>query len=152
MNLTQWLQIGITSFVIPAVMGSGCLATLTGCAFIKPTTKMGGGPFGWEFVDTKDNNVSVKNLIVDPKTKVITVEELILTNAASPVIEANVQQMLAFVEQQKQATAFMAALAPVLQAAVSALPGVVGVPQPASIELTADPSIPAVEDRPGPSP
>lgn len=79
------------------------VACLTGCAFIEPTTRVGGGLFGWEFVDTKDNDILIKNAEYDPKTQQFKVEEIKVTNKASDVVAANVEQMLAFTEQQRAA-------------------------------------------------
>jgi len=80
----------------------GCLALscISACAFIRPTTELCGP--GWRFTDTKDNDIDfVGNF--DPTTGKFTIEKLVISNKSSPVIEANVQQMLAFVEQQKAA-------------------------------------------------
>lgn len=73
---------------------------LCGCAFITPTTELSGP--GWSFRDTKDNDIDLV-ASYDPETKSFKIEKLIISNKSSPVIEANVQQMLAFVEQQKAA-------------------------------------------------
>jgi hypothetical protein len=74
----------------------------SGCAFIKPTTEVS-GPGGWHFVDTKDNDVTIKGAKYNSATHDGGIDEVVVSNKASPVIEANVQQMLAFVEQQKAA-------------------------------------------------
>jgi len=95
----------------------------TGCAFIKPTTELKGGPFGWRFTDTKDNNVLVKNAEYDPKTGQFSVEEVNVSNQSSPVIEANVQQMLAFVEQQRAANEAILGVMAELRQAVGILTG-----------------------------
>ena len=82
--------------ILPVVLAG---LFVPGCAFIKPTTRLAGP--GWEFVDTKDNDIQIKNAKFDPETKGFSVEDLIVANKSSPVIEANVKQMLAFAEQQR---------------------------------------------------
>jgi len=81
---------------------AGCvvLSCIHGCAFIKPTTELQGP--GWRFTDTKDNDIDLV-CSYDPDTHAFKIEKLVISNKSSPVIEANVQQMLAFVEQQKAA-------------------------------------------------
>ena len=103
------------------------LATLLvlscGCAFIKPITEIKGGPMGWRFTDTKDNDVLVKNAIYNPDTGSFSVEEVNVSNKSSPVIEANVQQMLAFVEQQRAANEAILGVMAELRQAVGILTG-----------------------------
>lgn len=74
------------------------LFLLEGCAFITPTTELSGP--GWHFVDTKDNDIEFVGNFESGK---FIIEKLTISNKSSPVIEANVQQMLALVEQQKAA-------------------------------------------------
>ena len=92
------------SFGLVVLSAIVCLGgCVLGCAFIKPTTQLSGGALGWEFVDTKDNDIALEGASFDPASKTFKIEKLIIGNKSSPVIEANVQQMLAFVEQQKAA-------------------------------------------------
>ena len=84
----------------------GCCVPLPGCAFIRPTTQVGVNPFTRtvEVYNTKDVDISVGH--VEAITKdggSLTLDDLVISDKASPVIEANVGQMLAFVEQQKAA-------------------------------------------------
>ncbi len=108
--------------------GLACLL-LCGCAYNPAETKLGGGPFGWFFRDSKDNDIEMLGLEVDPETKVITLESLIIRNNASDAARANVEQMMAFVEQQRAANEGikltmdgLVGIASQLTAAVSALP------------------------------
>lgn len=100
-----------------------------GCAYNPAETKLGGGPFGWHFRDSKDNDIELKNLAVDPETKVVTLEYMSVRNNASDAARANVEQMMAFVEQQKAANEGiritmegLANIAGQLTAAIAALP------------------------------
>ena len=81
-----------------ALIASCCC--LAGCAFIKPTTEIVGP--GWRFTDTKDNDIDLV-CSYDPETNAFKIDKLIISNKSSPVVEANVQQMLAFAEQQRAA-------------------------------------------------
>lgn len=74
-----------------------------GCAFIKPTTSFEGP--GWSFMDTKDNDIIMDrpSFTKDGQSASFNAERISVANKSSSVIEANVQQMLAFVEQQKAA-------------------------------------------------
>ena len=90
----------ITMFTM--LVFSGCLST--GCAFIKPTTAFSINPITRtiSFVDTKDNDIEVTGVTYSPENG-FGLESLIVSNKSSPVIEADVAQMLAFVEQQRAA-------------------------------------------------
>ena len=84
------------------------LSCLSACAFIKPVTEVMFNPATGEMVvrDSKDNNLDIKGLKVlkNPDgTFSLELEQGTFANQSSTVIEANVQQMLAFVEQQKAA-------------------------------------------------
>jgi len=79
-----------------------------GCAFIKPTTEITFDPLthSVRVFNTKDVNVIVDDLKVtwdSPNGNEFSVTKLEISDLSSPVIEKNVQQMLAFVEQQKAA-------------------------------------------------
>ena len=89
-----------------------CIAALvllmtTGCAFIKPTTSLSINPLTrtLTFTDTKDQDIDISgvDLSKNGDDYAFKVESVTISSKASPVIEANVQQMLAFVEQQKAA-------------------------------------------------
>jgi len=130
--LSSWAM-----FFSPGCLVAGA-AAMSGCAYSEPVTRFGGGPFGWEFVDTKDNDIEIVGLNVDPASKVISAEKIVVRNNASDVIVQNVQQMLAFVEQQRAANEGIAVtlaglsnmmgqivpLADQLRQAVAALPAV----------------------------
>ena len=84
---------------------AGCLVLncLVGCAFIKPVTEVMFNPATGEMVvrDSKDNSLDIKGLKVlkNPDgTFSLELEQGTFANQSSTVIEANVQQMLAFVE------------------------------------------------------
>lgn len=101
MTLENWIRMGLTTWLIPLLLGGGCLSTTAGCAFIKPTTELAGP--GWHFVDTKNNDIEIVNLNVDPETKAVHADSIVVRNNASDVVTANVAQMMAFVEQQRAA-------------------------------------------------
>lgn len=126
MTIEEWLKTGIVSLLIPALLGGGCL-TASGCAFIKPTTQLDMNPITRtiSFVDTKDNDVEINGVhwADGPDGKSFTVESVIVANKASPVIEANVQQMLAFVEQQRAANEGIAASLAGLAQMITAMSG-----------------------------
>ena len=92
------------AFVTIMILG-GCV--WTGCGMITPTTEVRGGQsFGspyFELKSTKDESVSLNKATYNPETKEIEIEGLEINSASSPVIRENVQQMLAFVEQQRAA-------------------------------------------------
>jgi hypothetical protein len=128
--MTQPNANGLVSLLLSLVLSSlgGCLTVGTaGCAQIKPTTKFGGTIFGWEFVDTKDNDIEIIDLDVSPGAKSVKAASIIIRNNSSDVIDANVAQMMAFVEQQRAAnegiTAAFAGLAQSVQALGGALSG-----------------------------
>lgn len=80
----------------------------TGCAFIKPTTKVTMNPLTRTvgIYNTKDVDLSFDKLAVTWGEKGggnLAVDNFVVADKATPVIEANVQQMMAFVEQQKAA-------------------------------------------------
>lgn len=84
------------------------LALAGGCAFIKPTTEIKFNPLTgtMSVLNTKDVDVVAKNLHVSKLPDgggTFDVDEITISDKSSPVIEANVQQMLAFVEQQRAA-------------------------------------------------
>jgi hypothetical protein len=97
-------------------------ATLASCSLpANPVTKFGFDPWSrtWQFHDSKDNDVEVKGLTVDPKTYAVTLESLTIRNNASEVRRANVEQIQAYTEQVRavtgmfeQMTATLASMAP----------------------------------------
>ena len=62
----------------------------------------------------------------DPATGKFTIEKLVISNKSSPVIEANVQQMLAFAEQQRAANEGITAAFDGIAQTVSSLTPIVG--------------------------
>ena len=108
----------------------GCLvlSCLSACAFIKPVTEVMFNPATGEMVvrDSKDNSLDIKGLKVlkNPDgTFSLELEQGTFANQSSTVIEANVQQMLAFVEQQKAANeGITAAFAGIAQTLASLAP------------------------------
>ena len=80
--------------------------SIPGCAFIKPETKIGVNPITKtvSVYNTKDVDLTVDRITATTKDGgSLSVENLVISDKASSVIEANVKQMLAFVEQQKAA-------------------------------------------------
>jgi len=86
------------------VMSALC-AMLCGCAFIEPHTQMSINPITRtvSFFDSKDNDIAIDSISFDATDKSFAMDGLVISNKSSSVIEANVQQMLAFVEQQRAA-------------------------------------------------
>ena len=81
-----------------------CCVPLPGCAFIKPETKIGVNPFTRtvSLYNTKDVDVAIA--LVKAETKdggSVEIRDVLISDKASPVITANVPQMLAFAEQQR---------------------------------------------------
>lgn len=72
-----------------------------GCMPEKATTQVGGGAFGWNFKDSKDNDVSIKNAKYNPSTSEASVEDLTIRNNASDVNRTLAEMMLANAEQWK---------------------------------------------------
>jgi hypothetical protein len=81
---------------------AGCIH---GCAYADPATRLSINPVTRtiSFSDTKDNDVSVEYVGYNADTKQFEVKNFVLRNNSSDVREIDVQQMLAFVEQQKAA-------------------------------------------------
>jgi len=79
----------------------GMLA-LTGCAWIKPTTEIRMNPMTRTLTvtNTKDVDITIDELYVDwrPDGGTVKVKKFVVSDKSSPVVTANVQQMLAFVE------------------------------------------------------
>lgn len=93
------------------VLKSSLVAVLVlccGCAFFKPVTKVKINPVNKtiDVENSKDVDVTMKNY-KDSKTSdggsSTAIGEITISDKASPVVYANVQQMLAFVEQQRAA-------------------------------------------------
>jgi hypothetical protein len=124
-KLTQWVTAGI-GLLLPYLAG-GCLTTqATGCAMIEPQTAFSVSPFGTvRFFDSKDNDIIVKGLQFDPDSNGFSLAEMTVTNKSSPVIDANVQQMMAFVAQQQAANEGITAAFDGLSKTVEALSGTV---------------------------
>jgi hypothetical protein len=100
----------------------GICAAMLGCSLpTNPVTKFGFDPWSrtWQFCDSKDNDVEVKDLTVDPNTYAVTLGSLTIRNNASDVRRANVEQIQAYTEQVRavtgmfqQITATLASMAP----------------------------------------
>lgn len=78
-------------------------APLFGCiGQHRPKTEIKYGLGGFRFTDTKDNDVSWDELVIDPSTRVAKVTGFQLRNNASDPINAFVSQMQVQVELHKQ--------------------------------------------------
>ena len=83
-------------------------AALAGCAWIKPTTQIKFNPYTGTIsvFNTKDVDVTFKKIVATKGadgSATLEVEDAIISDKSSPVIKENVNQMLAFVEQQRAA-------------------------------------------------
>lgn len=76
-----------------------------GCAMIKPTTEVKVDPMSKSvsLYNTKDVDLHVDNVQGKSGDSSFSIDNLTVSDKSSPVIKENVQQMLAFVEQQKAA-------------------------------------------------
>lgn len=81
---------------------AGLLVGLGGCSVLTPKTAVSYSPlWGFSFGDTKDNDVEIVGLEVDPATKRIKCDKLTIRNNASDPIRENVEQMKVANEQLK---------------------------------------------------
>jgi len=92
------------------LMGLLCLLMLgfaSGCAFFKPACEVVFVPESRsiKILNTKDVDITLKNLKVAwyEGGGSFDVDKLVISDKSSPVIKENVQQMLAFAEQQRAA-------------------------------------------------
>lgn len=74
---------------------------LIGCGILHPETKLYGGPFGWGFEDSKDNNVKLAKASYNKDTGEFGLEGLEIVNNASNPIAANVEQLKIVNEQMR---------------------------------------------------
>ncbi len=83
------------------------LVLFSGCAFIEPATEISVNPFTKTVTvrSSKDDKLEVRDLVVTwgPEGGSLKLGSLVAAGQSSPVIEANVEQMLAFTEQQRAA-------------------------------------------------
>ena len=88
------------------VLPLACILTV-GCAWIKPTTEISFSPLTRtiSIFNTKDVDLTFKKMDVSWTADggALVVKDFALSDKSSPVIEANVEQMLAFAEQQRAA-------------------------------------------------
>ena len=104
----------------------------TGCAFIKPTTEIKMNPLTRTVAiyNTKDVDLSFDKVDVtwtnDGGTLVL--DNFVVADKATPVIEANVEQMMAFVEQQRAANEGIIGSLKEIAAMVNTLAAAVGRP------------------------
>jgi len=85
-----------------------CLMLCGGCAWINPTTEFGINPWTRTFYvkNNKDVDVTFDKVTLTRTDDGVTdflAENVVISDKSSPVIDANVKQMLAFVEQQRAA-------------------------------------------------
>ena len=85
------------------------LLVLTGCSLpANPQTRFEYGPA--KFFDSKDNDVQIKGLTIDPQTGTYHLDELTIRNNASDPRRANVEQIQAYTEQVKAMGAMVQSL------------------------------------------
>jgi len=99
----DWKEVGIWA-VIGFVAGM-IILNVGGCAMIEPKTTVAVNPItgSVKVTNTKDTDLEAKGVKAVSGEKSFEMESLTLSDKSSPVIKENVQQMLAFVEQQKAA-------------------------------------------------
>lgn len=125
------------------------LLVLAGCGVLTPKTAVSYSPlWGFGFADTKDNDVEIVGLEVDPATKRIKCEKLTIRNNASDPIRENVAQLQKVNEQlvihgQNLIGAMREFSSMVVPVAGMFAPGI-GVKGPLGIEATA--SVPALAE------
>lgn len=88
------------------ILGLMAVVLLAGCAYNEPKTVFGVDRTGKiSFADGKDNDLQVAHAEGEwgGQTGRFVIDNLTLSNNASRVIKENVQQMLAFAEQQRAA-------------------------------------------------
>jgi len=111
-----------------------CGACLLGCNMPthKPETCIRySALFGFKFFDSKDNDISVQELSVDPTTKVGMIKGLTIRNNASDPMTAFIGQQQMYLEGMKQQTEQLNSVINGLQSVVSALmPLASGLPRP----------------------
>jgi hypothetical protein len=87
-----------------------CVVLVGGCSLpANPKTEFNYGPV--RFYDSKDNDVEINNLTINPETGMYSVEKLTIRNNASDVRRANVEQIQAYTEQVKAMAAMTQSLA-----------------------------------------
>jgi hypothetical protein len=91
------------ALLVALALGAG------GCFYANPRTTFGFNPWSgkWEFYDSKDNDIEVTDLRVDPESKMVSIAKLTVRNNASDVRLANVEQQHAQTEQLKAVTALI---------------------------------------------
>jgi len=134
----------LTSLLL--MTGPGCLA------MHKPATQMSYGPFGFSYKDTKDNNVTIEGLEVDPENKIVKLGKFEYVNDASTPMQAWVGQMEAQADLNRVTIEAMGGVIDRLAALIPTLPPVVravkgtdyseqGVPQDVPVDSETPPSI-----------
>lgn len=94
------ILVGLVIFILAIVV-----MCVGGCAMIEPKTTVAVNPItgSVKVTNTKDTDLEAKGVKAVSGEKSFEMESLTLSDKSSPVIKENVQQMLAFVEQQKAA-------------------------------------------------
>jgi len=95
-----WSRCIGAALLVGLALGAG------GCFYANPRTTFGFNPWSgkWEFYDSKDNDIEVTDLHVDPESKMVSIGKLTVRNNASDVRLANVEQQKAQTEQIKALT------------------------------------------------
>lgn len=118
---------------------AACAALCGGCAFFEPSTELIGPGFRW--TDSKDTDVEITDLEVDPATKHVRVAKIVIRNNASDVALANAQQMLAASEQIRVS---WEGLAHVTEQLARMVPGLLSAASGVPVPAVAPPTQPAV--------
>jgi hypothetical protein len=99
----QWKWMWTMALLVMLVLG-GCM---TGCSAkywtgrIEPVTQVSTGLFGVEFKDTKENDIRIAGLEVDPTTKYLKADEILVANHSAVVIAADSERMAKVTECMK---------------------------------------------------
>jgi hypothetical protein len=95
----RWILILTVPWLAVLLFGGGCMMP------DEPETRFGVNVWthSWEFRDTKDNRVTIKNARYNAATKEASVELVEIENSASAVIREQVEQMKIWNEQMRTA-------------------------------------------------
>lgn len=82
--------------VLVVMIGSGCMPP-------SARTHVGASILGWDFTDTKDNDIDIEGAEYDPSTHKATLKSFKMRNNASDVNKTLTGMMMAYAEQQRAA-------------------------------------------------
>lgn len=113
------LFVGAAMILGALTVGTGMLVLCAGCAFpANPRTEISCGWTGWKFHNSKDVTIELEGAHGSLDTKSIDIERLVITDNASAVRQANVEQMLAYTEQVRAVTAMFESMAASISAII----------------------------------